>query len=93
MPDAIKQTSGTQHYQTGKRLARYFDAATEASELNLLRDLYPELNSDQLLEAKERLDGYFEVALEVFLQRFSKDKIDDAPENSQNTITKVDPLP
>ena len=47
-----------------------------SEKLELLRKLYPELNNDQLLEVKERLDGYFEVVLEVFLAKSSKDSID-----------------
>jgi len=38
-------------------------------ELELLKSLYPELTPDQLLEVKERLDGYFEVALQIFLRQ------------------------
>jgi hypothetical protein len=49
----------------------------QTSELSLLRSLYPELNNDQLLEVKERLDGYFEVVLETFLEKYSKPRIDD----------------
>ena len=52
------------------------DAEQHASELALLRSLYPALTSDQLLEAKERLDGYFEVVFETFLDRCSKGDID-----------------
>jgi hypothetical protein len=48
-----------------------------ASELALLRSLYPALTNDQLLEAKERLDGYFQVVFETFLDRYSECDIDD----------------
>jgi hypothetical protein len=52
------------------------DAQQHALEWDLLRSLYPELTNDQLLEVKERLDGYFEVVFETFLDRHSKGDID-----------------
>lgn len=50
--------------------------------LDLLREIYPELNHDQLIEAKERLDGYFDVVLETFLESGAKANIDDHPAKS-----------
>jgi hypothetical protein len=58
------------------------DLATEAADLEFLRCLYPELNNDKLLEAKERLDGYFEVVLQVFLDKYSESSIDDILKSS-----------
>lgn len=57
-------------HKTGNKLTRPFDLAVENQELELLRTLYPELSSDQLLAVKERLDGYFAVVLEVLAERF-----------------------
>lgn len=37
-------------------------------DLVLLRQMYPNLSRDQLLEAKENLDRYFEVAVRIFLR-------------------------
>ena len=56
---------------------RDFDLVDNAETLDFLRSLYPSLTNDQLLELKERLDGYFEVALESFLELHPRDGIDD----------------
>ena len=37
-------------------------------ELVLLHRVYPNLNREQLLEAKENLDRYFDLAVRVFLR-------------------------
>ncbi len=57
-----------------------------ASELSLLRSLYPTLNNDQLLEIKERLDGYFEVVFETFLEKHSKENVDGALKSSYDDL-------
>ena len=49
--------------RTGRRERSDFDG------LAILKELYPELTADQLLETKERLDGYFNVVLKIFLER------------------------
>lgn len=49
----------------------------EISDLDFLRGLYPELTSDQLLEVKERLDGYFDIALETFLEKQRQSSVDE----------------
>jgi hypothetical protein len=38
-------------------------------ELELLKTLYPGLPPEQLLDVKERLDGYFEIVLETYQER------------------------
>jgi hypothetical protein len=66
-----------------RQAAEQIDSLQQHSEkLELLRRLYPELNNDQLLEVKERLDGYFEVVLEVFLAKSSQNSIDGSVEPS-----------
>jgi hypothetical protein len=37
-------------------------------DLILLHQVYPDLNRDQLLEAKENLDRYFNLAVQIFLR-------------------------
>lgn len=49
----------------------------EISDLDFLRGLYPRLTNDQILELKERLDGYFDVALKIFLRKQNKTHIDE----------------
>jgi hypothetical protein len=67
--------------------SRHFDLATHhAEDLQFLRGLYPELNDDRLLELKERLDGYFDVVLETFLEKYSKDNIDQGSAPAHNDI-------
>lgn len=53
-----------------------------AEELEFLHGLYPELNTAQLLEVKERLDGYFDVILETFLESYANRSVDDDAVNS-----------
>jgi hypothetical protein len=62
----------------GENQGRDFDLVDNAEDLDFLRGLYPKLSTDQLLELKERLDGYFEVALEASLERYPKDSVDDS---------------
>jgi hypothetical protein len=37
-------------------------------DLVLLHRIYPNLNREQLLEAKEHLDRYFDLAVRIFLR-------------------------
>ena len=46
-----------------------------SDEIAILRDLYPELDSDQLLETKERLDGYFEVVLSILKRSHPEEQL------------------
>src|SRR6478752_8141269 len=40
----------------------------ETGDLDFLRGLYPGFTNDEILELKERLDGYFDIALKVFMR-------------------------
>lgn len=57
-------------------------AEDQAEDVEFLRGLYPGLNNDKLLEVRERLDGYFEVVLQVFLEKYPKGSIDDSLKSS-----------
>lgn len=71
-----------QHSQSRLIAWRFVSTRDQANDLEFLRGLYPELNNDKLLEVKERLDGYFEVVLQVFLEKYPKGSIDDSPKSS-----------
>jgi hypothetical protein len=60
-----------------------------SEEIAILRDLYPELNPDQLLEAKERLDGYFEVVISILKRSHPEDQLTRAI-HLPNMTSKVD---
>jgi hypothetical protein len=79
----IRTSDDKVRYKILKNPGRHFDLADETKELELLRSLYPELSNDELLAVKERLDGYFEVVLSLFLKRFSNKNIDQPAEDSQ----------
>ena len=54
-------------------------------DLVLLHQIYPNLNREQLLEAKENLDRYFDLAVRIFLrleQNESPQLLDPTEENS-----------
>jgi len=54
-------------------------------DLVLLHRIYPNLNREQLLEAKEHLDRYFDLAVRIFLRLEREevpDMLDQAKENS-----------
>jgi hypothetical protein len=62
-------------------------------DLILLHRIYPNLNRQQLLEAKENLDRYFDLAVRIFLrlEREEEDRqLDSNTENSYDPSTKVD---
>lgn len=68
-----------------------FYAKPESSEdqiqedLILLHRIYPNLNRAQLLEAKENLDRYFDLAVRIFLRLEREEaarKLDQPTENS-----------
>lgn len=62
-------------------------------DLILLHRIYPNLNRQQLLEAKENLDRYFIRAVRMFLRLKSEEAVsrfDMAAENSYDPVTKVD---
>jgi len=51
----------------------------------LLHRIYPNLNREQLLEAKEHLDRYFDLAVRIFLRLEHAEKsrmLDQPNENS-----------
>ena len=62
-------------------------------DLILLHRIYPNLNRQQLLEAKENLDRYFDLAVRIFLRLEREEvsrELDPAKENSYDPNTKVD---
>jgi len=62
-------------------------------DLVLLHRIYPKLNRQQLLEAKENLDRYFDLAVQIFLRLEREEagrKLDPSKENSYDPDTKVD---
>jgi len=62
-------------------------------DLILLHRIYPKLNRQQLLEAKENLDRYFDLAVRIFLRLEREEagrKLDPSQENSYDPDTKVD---
>lgn len=62
-------------------------------DLILLHRIYPKLNRQQLLEAKENLDRYFDLAVRIFLRLEREEaarKLDPSIENSYDPDTKVD---
>jgi hypothetical protein len=59
-----------------------FDLEDETGDLDFLRGLYPGLTNDRLLEVKERLDGYFDIALEAFLEKTKQSSVDDLQQSS-----------
>jgi hypothetical protein len=62
-------------------------------DLILLHRIYPNLNRQQLLEAKENLDRYFDLAVRIFLRLEREEashKLDPSKENSYDPDTKVD---
>jgi hypothetical protein len=64
--------------------------------LVLLHRIYPNLNREQLLEAKEHLDRYFDLAVRIFLRLEREETsgmLDQPIENSYDSDTKVDSLP
>jgi hypothetical protein len=48
---------------------------TDSEEIAILKDLYPELSHDKLLETKERLDGYFEVVLSILSRNHPQERL------------------
>jgi len=65
-------------------------------DLILLHRIYPNLNRQQLLEAKEHLDRYFDLAVRIFLRLEREEAsgmLDQPKENSYDPGTKVDFLP
>jgi hypothetical protein len=53
-------------------------------DLVLLHRVYPNLNRKQLLEAKENLDRYFDLAVRIFL-RLEQEQNGDAFDTSRET--------
>jgi len=53
-------------------------------DLVLLHRVYPNLNRAQLLEAKENLDRYFDLAVRIFL-RLEKEKAAEAFDTDRKT--------
>ena len=52
-------------------------------DLILLHRIYPDLNRDQLLEATENLDRYFNLAVQIFLREQQQSELlDPAAKNS-----------
>lgn len=54
-------------------------------DLVMLHRIYPNLNREQLLEAKENLDRYFDLAVRIFLRlerEENKESFDTTAENS-----------
>lgn len=52
-------------------------------DLILLHHIYPDLTRDQLLEAKENLDRYFNLAVRIFLREQQQSELlDPADKNS-----------
>jgi hypothetical protein len=63
---------------------------SEFDGLAVLKELYPELTADQLLETKERLDGYFNVVLKIFLEHNKDNELIDRPLADSYYESKVD---
>jgi hypothetical protein len=62
-------------------------------DLILLHRIYPNLTRQQLLEAKQNLDRYFDLAVRIFLRLEREEaerKLDPPEENSYDPDTKVD---
>jgi hypothetical protein len=62
-------------------------------DLILLHRIYPNLTRQQLLEAKENLDRYFDLAVRIFLRLEREEasrELDPPKENSYDPNTKVD---
>ena len=62
-------------------------------DMILLHRIYPNLTRQQLLEAKENLDRYFDLAVRIFLRLEREEaerKLDHPAENSYDPDTKVD---
>jgi hypothetical protein len=62
-------------------------------DLILLHEIYPSLNREQLLEAKENLDRYFDLAVRIFLRlerEGASRPLDPSKENPYDPDTKVD---
>jgi hypothetical protein len=53
-------------------------------ELVMLHRVYPNLNREQLLEAKENLDRYFDLAVRIFL-RLEQEQNGDAFDTPKET--------
>jgi len=51
-------------------------------DLILLHHIYPDLNRDQLLEAKENLDRYFNLAVQIFLREQRRSELLDPATDS-----------
>jgi hypothetical protein len=82
MSDTASKDDCRQFFAARRNRGRDFDLVDDAEDLDFLRGVYPKLSNDQLLELKERLDGYFEVALEVFLESHPGGTVDDDHVNS-----------
>ena len=62
-------------------------------DLILLHRIYPNLTRQQLFEAKENLDRYFDLAVRIFLRlerEAAAHELDPSKENSYDPDTKVD---
>lgn len=62
-------------------------------DLILLHRIYPNLNRQQLLEAKENLDRYFDLAVRIFLRLEREEasrELDPSKKTSYDPDTKVD---
>jgi len=62
-------------------------------DLILLHRIYPNLTRQQLFEAKENLDRYFDLAVRIFLRlerKAASRELDPPKENSYDPDTKVD---
>jgi hypothetical protein len=82
-PGTMKFSKESPKNPADNLIARHIDLTEDrADDLEFLRGLYPDLNNDKLLEVKERLDGYFEVVLQVFLEKYPKGSIDDSLKSS-----------
>ena len=82
MRNPALQTDRKNIVSVGINPAHDFDSSEDPDDIGFLRRLYPMLSNDRLLETKERLDGYFGVALEAFLERLGEGNIDDDKMNS-----------
>jgi hypothetical protein len=63
-------------------------------DLALLHRIYPNLSREQLLEAKENLDRYFDLAVRIFLRLKREEAarmLDQPSKNSYAQDIKVDP--
>ncbi len=67
----------------------------EQDDLLLLHESYPTLSRGELLEAKENLDRYFDLAVRIFLrleQERGSATVDGSADNSYDPDIKVDSL-